>query len=159
LTDNLQEVSNVAEDECHAQLKIEKRVIDTQLSRLSTLIKNSVVHIGECIAKDAAVVQDLQSQINGMDTQGLRTTSVSSSMDKAGRLLGEMNAQLNNLQSNINEMDGKVNQLISDATKDAVKYCKLGIRQAEDAFAWMDVHQPDFSFGLIIDTHIVFKHC
>jgi hypothetical protein len=66
--------------------------------------------------------------------------------------------QYNALQTYVNGIGDQVTQLVSDVTNDAVKFCKSGFKRAEDAFAWMDIHQPDYSFGLIIDAHIVFEH-
>jgi hypothetical protein len=114
--------------------------------------------MGERLSHDTGVVHELQGKVD--DLENIRSTSsghvvISNVLEDSVK---DLEHELVSLRRHVNDVSDKVNQLVSDATKDAVKFCKLGFRRAEDAFAWMDVHQPDFSFGLIIDAHIVFEH-
>jgi hypothetical protein len=67
-------------------------------------------------------------------------------------------SQVNVLQDMFTELYKWIDEVIADTYQDSVKFIGFGFRRAEEAFAWVDIHMPDYKFGLIVDVHMVFEH-
>jgi hypothetical protein len=62
--------------------------------------------------------------VNVTNTGGMRTISVASSIQETEKFIQKMEVQLLTLRTYVNEVGDKVDQLVSDASKDAMIFCR-----------------------------------
>jgi hypothetical protein len=72
--------------------------------------------------------------------------------------VGELKAEVERVIRINDELAVKLKSLAAQADKEAIKFCNLGFRTFQDAAAWIDIHFPDYSFGLIMSAFTVLEH-
>jgi hypothetical protein len=72
--------------------------------------------------------------------------------------VGELKAEVERVIRINDDLAVKLKSLAAQADKEAIKCCNLGFRSFQDAAAWIDIHFPDYSFGLIMSAFTVLEH-
>jgi hypothetical protein len=70
----------------------------------------------------------------------------------------ELKAELDRVTRVNDELAVKLRNLAAQSDKEAIKFCNLGFRTFQEASAWIDIHFPDYSFGLIMSVFTVLEH-
>jgi hypothetical protein len=70
----------------------------------------------------------------------------------------EVKAEVERITRANDDLNIKMNNLVAQADKEAIKFCNLGFRTFQDSSAWVDIHFPDYSFGLIMSMFTVLEH-
>lgn len=71
------------------------------------------------------------------------------------RRLGEMELRLDRSLESNEDLERRLARLLADSEVDAIKFAGLGLKSMEEVTAWVSVHFPCRSYGLIIDVYLL----
>jgi hypothetical protein len=70
----------------------------------------------------------------------------------------ELREEIERVAHSQDDLKLQFRNLSAQTDKESVKFCNLGFRTFQDASAWIDIHFPDYSFGLIMSAFTVLEH-
>lgn len=158
---------NLKTDATTVATKVAKELVSQEASsldkRLTSLRESVASHMKTLLTRmnrDTGLIVELQEKIKIIDsmhrTMGSSTVPVIDVPNKNNDFVAP---ELHSLREQLLKLESSVRNLESQELKDAVKFARLGFRNLGEAQAWIEKHQPgDFTFGLVVDVHMVFEH-
>jgi hypothetical protein len=125
--------------------------LEGRVNKIKTFALNSVKHLQKRLdeqAEDAALDQF------GESAPTERTTQAGSGDDKPDWV----HDVITTFETRIDDISTRLSKVTAETDQQAVRFAGLGFRSHRDAHAWLAIHLPSYSCGLIVDVHVVFEH-
>jgi uncharacterized protein YoxC len=103
-------------------------------------------------------IESLGLEIDEVRNVRARITPSTSTSMQVSSLPLDIKEEFESICKTNDELKILFKNLSAQADKEAIKFCNLGFRTYQDAGAWIDIHFPDYSFGLIMSPFTVLEH-
>lgn len=159
---------NLKNDSTTVASKVAKELVALEVAavdkRLSSLREGVSAHLKELVVRmnrDTGLIVDLQNKIRLIDEllAGKLNSTPVSTITTTNLKNDQIDLDLQGIRHQLVTLEASVRGLETQGLKDTVKFGKLGFRSIADAAAWVERNQPgDYTFGLVVDIHMIFEH-
>ena len=141
-----------------------KRIVDKNLTPLEDKVDKEVEEVRESVksVKDTLILvakrlkqqaSDNMDEINMLRKMSLGPHSLPPA--SAG-VIKEVVSDVNVLLDRMDNVDDKLSRM--DLKGDSIKFHNLGFPSKIESDAWLEIHSPNGTFGLIVDFHTLMGH-
>jgi len=124
-------------------------------------LKNQMFHVSKIESKMRTALQPLETKLLELETFAVNSTrklhaniiQVANQISNDRLIIASQNDD--KLLQHIETLEKDMKALKSTTDHSAIKYAGLGFRSNKESDAWIEINQPNYDFGLLMDYNTV----